>query len=648
MGMTLEKEKRKSAAAFASPWTVVGAALVMGAVVAIMAVMNISAQKDYVAQILREKGAALIRAFEAGTRTGMMGSFGAGPRIQELLEETAAQDDIFYIVVTDGAGHILADNDRAAIGQSFVTPAEMKELAPDGTAKWRFVSEGSSGRRSFMVYRTFLADKTARSLGPMGGPGGMGGMGGMGRMGRMMAPETSGPKGPPASSGRSSGKGEQRGRRFLCSEECDATGEPLDMTGMDLTIFVGMDVAPFEQARSADLRNTYFASGVLLVLGLGAVASLFWVQNYRTVRRLLRYTAAFADEIVASLPVGLVVADPDGRVAMVNAAAERISGVSEADMLGKPVSELLPASLVETAARIRETGQAETAEIQMDCSFMGSPPTPVGAGVAVARTDEGAVVGDVYILRDLREVRRLEEEVRRREKMAAIGNLAAGAAHEIRNPLSSIKGYAVYFGGKFPEGSEERESAAIMVREADRLNRVISELIEFARASEIRPRPANLGEIAGHSLRLIRPDAAAKGVTVEEVGLADGPDAALDPDRINQALLNLMLNAVQSMDQGGTLRVETGLAADGRAFVSVADQGPGMDAATVSRAFDPYFTTKAKGTGLGLTIVHNIVEAHGGEIRIDSEPGRGSVFTMLLPLTQNTSEAADATANSDR
>jgi len=343
-----------------------------------------------------------------------------------------------------------------------------------------------------------------------------------------------------------------------------------------------------------------------------------------------------------------VVTDPDGRVAMVNPAAERISGAEGREMLGRPVSELLPPSLVETAARIREAGQTETVEIQMECSFLGAAPVPVGASAAVARTEEGNVVGDVYILRDLREVRRLEEEVRRREKMAAIGNLAAGAAHEIRNPLSSIKGYAAYFGGKFPEGSEERESAGIMVREADRLNRVISELIEFARASEIRPRPANLGEIAGHSLRLIRPDAQAKGVVVEERGLTDGPDVILDPDRINQALLNLMLNAVQCMDTGRTLRVEAGLAGDGRAFVSVADQGPGMDAETLKRVFDPYFTTKAKGTGLGLTIAHNIVEAHGGEILIESEPGGGSVFTVLLPVNRETSEEADATANSDR
>lgn len=642
MGITLGKEKRKSAGAFASPWTVIGAALVMGAVVAVMAVMNINAQKDYVAQILREKGAALIRAFEAGARTGMMGYLGAGPRIQELLEETAAQDDIFYIVVTDASGRILADNDRAAIGQTFVSPAEMKELAPEGGAKWRFVAEGESGRRSFMVYRTFLAEKTGRSVGPMGA------------MGRMGPPGASGSSGASGPSGRSSGKGERRGKNFLCSEECDATGQPLDMTGMELTIFVGMDVAPFEQARRADLRNTFFASGILLVLGLGGVVSLFWAQNYRTVRRLLRDTAAFADEIVASLPVGLVVTDPDGRVAMVNAAAERISGVPGRDMLGRPVGELLPASLVATAGRLRQAGQAgqtgtaEAVETQIECSFMGAAPVPVGAGVAVARTDEGNVVGDVYILRDLREVRRLEEEVRRREKMAAIGSLAAGAAHEIRNPLSSIKGYATYFGGKFPEGSEERESAGIMVREADRLNRVISELIEFARATEIRPRKAGLGEVAGHSLRLIRPDAAAKGVVVEERGLSDGPEILLDPDRINQALLNLMLNAVQCMDRGGILRVEAGTAGDGRAFVSVADQGPGMDAATVKRVFDPYFTTKAKGTGLGLTIAHNIVEAHGGELRIESAPGRGSVFTLLLPVNQETPEEADATANSDR
>ncbi len=621
----INKDKRKGLLAYASPWTVIGAALVMGAVVAALTAMNMRAQDEFVTKALREKGAALIKAFEAGTRTGMMGRLGAGLRMQELLEQTAAQEDIFYIAVTDATGRILADNERSLIGQSFVSPEEMRELAPADAEKWRFVEEGESGRRSFMVYRKFLPSlRGGAGSGNGRGPHGMGG------------PGMGGQRGPHGKGGQAGGESD-----FFCSDECDASGKPLHLSGMDLVIFVGMDVAPFEQARAAELRNTILAAGILLVLGLAGVVSLFWAQNYHAVRRNLRDTAAFADVIVGALPVGVAAADPDGRLSIVNAAAETLCGARAAEALGRPAAEILPGPLLALAESARDGAPSMGLETELECVFPNrkdQAPIPLGVGYAAVRTDEGRFVCDVFILRDLSEVRRLEEEVRRREKLAAIGKLAAGAAHEIRNPLSSIKGYAAYFGGKFPEGSEERESAAIMVREADRLNRVISELIEFARAGELRPRRANIGEIAAHSLRLIRPDAAAKGIAVETEGIEDAPDWVLDPDRITQALLNLLLNAVQAMDKGGALRLRAGVSPDGRAFFAVEDQGPGMDPETAARVFDPYFTTKAAGTGLGLTIAHNVAEAHGGEIVVASAPGKGSVFTLRLPRLHETNE----------
>jgi len=238
----------------------------------------------------------------------------------------------------------------------------------------------------------------------------------------------------------------------------------------------------------------------------------------------------------------------------------------------------------------------------------------------------------LVLLRDLREVRRLEAEVRRREKLAAVGNLAAGVAHEIRNPLSSIRGYAAYFGAKFPPGSEDRQAADIMVREVDRLNRVISELIEFARPSDLRRRPVQLADLAAHAARLTRPDAMARGVTVDLAAAADGPEILADPDRLTQALLNLCLNAIQAMEAGGVMRLSTGMAPDGRAFIEVADTGSGIDPAERDRAFDPYYTTKPRGTGLGLPIAHKIIVAHGGEIRLSKRPEGGTSAMVYLPV----------------
>ena len=234
------------------------------------------------------------------------------------------------------------------------------------------------------------------------------------------------------------------------------------------------------------------------------------------------------------------------------------------------------------------------------------------------------------------QVRILEEEVRRKEKLAAVGTLAAGVAHEIRNPLSSIKGYATYFGQRFPEGSEDREAAHIMVREADRLNRVITELIGIANPTDVRMRPVSLEETVRHALQLLRQDAEQKGISLELRTDAELPLARIDPDRIQQALLNLCLNAFDAMPGGGKLLVELRREAS-RLSLTVSDNGEGIPEDLLQNIFNPYFTTKEHGTGLGLANVHNIVEAHGGEIRVSSHSagsdgkGGGTVFTLLLP-----------------
>ncbi|MDD6180722.1 MAG: two-component system sensor histidine kinase ZraS [Desulfovibrionaceae bacterium] len=236
------------------------------------------------------------------------------------------------------------------------------------------------------------------------------------------------------------------------------------------------------------------------------------------------------------------------------------------------------------------------------------------------------------------QVRALEEEVRRKEKLAAVGTLAAGVAHEIRNPLSSIKGYATYFGQRFPEGSEDREAAHVMVREVDRLNRVITDLIGLARPTDVRVRPARLEEAAGHALQLLRQDAEQKGIRMRLDVPPDMPEALIDPDRIKQALLNLCLNAFDAMPDGGTLTLR--IRPEGsRLRMAVQDSGEGIPPDMLQNVFNPYFTTKGRGTGLGLAIVHKIVEAHGGEISVASRQASagqsgGTTFTIWLPAAR--------------
>ncbi|WP_291301119.1 two-component system sensor histidine kinase ZraS [Desulfovibrio sp. MES5] len=240
------------------------------------------------------------------------------------------------------------------------------------------------------------------------------------------------------------------------------------------------------------------------------------------------------------------------------------------------------------------------------------------------------------------EIRRLEGEVRRKEKLAAVGNLAAGVAHEIRNPLSSIKGYATYFGQRFPEGSEDRAAANVMVNEVDRLNRVIMDLIGLSRPSDVSPRPGNVEDVVQHVVRLIGQDAEKRGVEVECKISREVPKALVDPERMGQALLNLCINALDAMPEGGCLTLAATRNKKGVCLM-VRDSGVGIPPRQLPHIFDPYFTTKGQGTGLGLAMVHKIVEAHNGEISVVSRQakagGQGeTLFRIWLPEALNESQ----------
>ncbi len=567
------------------PWLYLGSVVILAVVMAVMTTRNTHREKTLTGQTLFEKGTAFIRAFEAGARLGL-GMHWRGEQFQALLEETARQPGVLRLAVTDADGRILAHSDKTMIGQRLYDPPTMAALGVAAREKWR-TTPLPGGRQAFEVYRAFEP--------------------GLGRAGADDCGE--------AAEGHA----------------CPWGGSQAGSGTRRQVIFADFDLAPYEAALAEDTRNSVVLAAILFLLGVGGVLILFWAQSSRLSRRALNDARAFAAEIVDNLPVGLFTTDRDGRLAVVNGAAERIAGFKAADVVGKRPQEVLPPVWC-GLQEVVESGEP-VAERETECSFDGERSLPLSVSAARIVNEEGAHLGNIYIFRDLGEVRRLQEEVRRKEKLAALGGLAAGVAHEIRNPLSSIKGVAKYFEGQFDAGSEGRELAGVMAREVDRLNRVITELLDFARPSDVKMRPTDLIELVDRSLRLVGPDATAHNVRVAFAHGGELPRVAVDPDRFTQVLLNLYLNAVQAMDSGGVLTVRAGYEASrGKVRLDVEDAGKGIPPESLGSIFDPYFTTKPSGTGLGLAVVQKLVEAHQGEIQVKSTPGRGSVFSIFLPV----------------
>ncbi len=234
------------------------------------------------------------------------------------------------------------------------------------------------------------------------------------------------------------------------------------------------------------------------------------------------------------------------------------------------------------------------------------------------------------------EVHRLEGEVRRNEKLAAVGTLAAGVAHEIRNPLSSIKGYATYFHQTSPEGSEARQAARIMVAEVDRLNRVVTDLLGLSRPDSVKLKPIRIDYAVDHVRRLLRHNALQRNIKVVSRMAPHVPMVEGDLERLSQALLNICLNSIEAMPDGGTLEIAVS-GGKKKVCVMTRDRGAGIGPEIMPRIFDPYFTTKGSGTGLGLPMAHKIVKAHGGNISVYSrqktENSQGlTIFRICLPI----------------
>ena len=570
------------------PWIIIGAVIILVPIFVFWTLDTIKRQKEGTTNLLLEKGAALIRSFEAGTRTGMMGGMGMHQgsfRLQRLLMETAQQPDILYIIVTDEEGRIQADSDPEKLGMIYGKDLNLGEIAESGKLGWRMVSY-ADGADTFEVFRRFSPIKPDIRTHHRG----------------MMSDLR------------------ERFMRRL----------PDDIAGNAQIIFVGMDIGPFEKARKEDTRHIMIMASILLLIGFGGIFSLFLVQAYRSTSFSLSRIKAFSDSVVAHMPIGLLALDADRRVASFNQAAESLLEVPLTQMIGKSIMEILPEQVDILLDEVIASGRV--VEREMDCHFSGGRVVPIDISISPLASDEGTFLGYIILCRDLTEVRSLEREIERSQRLASVGRLAAGVAHEIRNPLSSIKGFATYFRERYRDIPEDKKTAEIMIQEVERLNRVIGQLLEFARPVAIQKRPTAIQTLIRHSLKMIEKDAREKRIRIN----ADIPrnlgEISIDADRVNQVLLNLYLNAIEAMDSEGTLTVDIKQDNASKTLtIAVTDTGKGIERPDLDHIFDPYFTTKQTGTGLGLAIVHKIIESHGGEVRVESEPGAGTRVFIVLP-----------------
>ena len=567
------------------PMILIGTIVVLFPIFVYMTMDRINKHKAQSITLLLEKSTILIKAFEAGTRTGMMNMGWGRVSLENLLQETATLPDIVYLFIVGKDGTILAHSNKNEKGKKYGLDVNLNKTLDSDIAEWR-VKKDNENNNVFEVYKKFSPISLQASKIPYGM--------------RMM-----------------------HGRKY-------GMGRANDIDYENTIIFVGLDMKLVEQADKNDFQHNIMMATILLLIGFTGFILVYIVQRYQAARSSLSKIKIFSDNLVENMPVGLVAIDNNDKIISVNPAAQALLKFRLKKAEKERARQVLSGQLNDLVKTMHLEKKLIEKEVQIKDDK--GKITLLDVVVSPLVNKDGSSLGSLMILRDLTEVSQLKGEIEVNKRLAAIGRLAAGVAHEIRNPLSSIKGYATFFKEIFDKESENYDIADVMIKEVDRLNLVVSELVELAKPVQMSKKPVGMQEIINESIKLIEHDAKNKHISID-INLDDEiNNIHADKDRLKQVLLNLYLNAIQSMEDSGRLSIKLSRDTSGQqVLISVSDTGSGIRKEDLSDIFEPYFTTKLSGTGLGLAIVNNIVKAHNGEIDVKSEPDRGTTFTISLP-----------------
>jgi len=417
----------------------------------------------------------------------------------------------------------------------------------------------------------------------------------------------------------------------------------------------------------------------LLFLTLGLVGGYLSEELLRTHATLqerdrsIEKLTALQSRIIAHMPTGLLTVDREMKINFMNPVAAQILSVEAPQTVGKKLSEVEPGLLPfftqidsqdvtpdsdeplpkEGDAALSATGsqhhrsyfvhaRSQNARLQQRVEIGRGHGLKILRGdVAELDADAGlggllgkqATGGQVLLFQDVTKLLNLEEKVRQNEKLAAVGQLAAGIAHEIRNPLASMSASIEMLKGSLPADPAQSENQRLMdiaIREIDRLNRLITEFLDFVKPEKFRFEKVNLGTLLGDLVLTAKNLKDRKATVLIQENYETNTFALANPEKLKQVVWNLVVNALQAMQRGGKIEIGCGMINDQRVKFWVEDEGQGMDDEVLGHLYEPFFTTKDKGTGLGLATAYKIVEAHHGEIRVTSAPNVGTRFEVVL------------------
>ncbi|MGI6655573.1 MAG: two-component system sensor histidine kinase NtrB [Desulfobulbus sp.] len=598
-----------------SPWLLAASAGLLIMIVVTFAFHNLRLEERLMTNAMLQKSITLMRVIHSGARASFFDALrkdrwrveGWEVHVQRVIDHLADDPEVRFLALTDLDGKVLAHSNHALIGSMLPVP-EKGVVVGEGERQHRLmysIGESRGHGRVFQTVRTYA------------------------------------PTLPPLRPGMRGGSHFPRGDDGLRSSPGFRPPLlPFPGMGQRFLVQAGLDMTEFDRILARLRMQIFMLSLAMLLVGLGSWFSLAAVQGYRMSQKILQEMQAFTALLIAKLPVGVIATDTGDRITTWNQTIVRLTGIQQAEAAGKRAKEVLPPELLrffeETAGEATGlSASSSTVERTIRLEIDGRRYELRCHALVITDSDH-ACLGRVLLVSDETEIRSLEQRMRENERLAAVGRMAGGVAHEVRNPLSSIKGLALLLKNKFPSGSREQYTADLLIQETERMNRTITEMLSFTRPPTLQLKRVELEPLLGRCFELIRSEADEGGVELV-VHVEPGVRAVCgDVDRLQQVLMNILLNALQAMRGGGLLTVTVENLSAQEVEVQIKDTGEGIAPELLSQVFFPYFTTKNKGTGIGLAISQKIIVDHGGAIELDSTPGQGTTVSIRLPVFRET------------
>jgi len=364
-------------------------------------------------------------------------------------------------------------------------------------------------------------------------------------------------------------------------------------------------------------------------------------REIRDVKEVFSALKENLDQIMGTLQDGLMLFTRDWRVVLVSASAERFVGIPRSEMLGRHVEEVF-------------SDNSKIGRIVLDAYALHQPVPQREIEIEKGRrvqfaldfiAERGERIGALITIRDAESVRRIENEIELSRRLAAIGRLTSGVAHEVKNPINAIVVHLEILKNKLQEvAPDAQRHMDIIGNEIRRLDRVVQTLVDFTRPVELKLAEVDLRKLAEEVALLAGPEAERHKVKVEFNAVTPSLPVYIDADLFKQAILNIVINGVQAMPDGGTLKI-TARNTESAALIEIRDQGAGIPKEIQDKIFNLYFTTKKAGTGIGLAMTYRVLQLHNGALEFETEPGKGTIFRLQVPLQQmheNQNDIADA------